>query len=321
MRSSYDSGMMLDDLDSHSLRVVRAIADLGSITRAAESLGYSQPAISQHLRRLESRIGMPLVARAGRGVRLTEAGRVLARHARAVTTALDAAAGELADLRGLRTGRVRLAGFPSASSSLVPRLLSIMEAGHPGVRITYLEAEPPEAVAAVREQTADLAITFGYPGDRADPHRESTRGLAVVPLWKDEMLVALPAGHVLAGADHVDLAGLADESWIGGCPRCRGHLLELTDACGFTPRIGYETDNFVAVLRMVAEGVGVALLPTLAAGSAGTVPGVVLRPTVNRDHRTINLVAAAGSDAVPAIAATADALLALDGTAWGLSGL
>lgn len=313
--------MLLDDLDSHSLRIVRAIADHGSITRAAESLGYSQPAISQHLRRLEGRIGMPLVARAGRGVRLTEAGRVLARHARAVTTALDAAAGELADLRGLRTGRVRLAGFPSASSSLVPRLLNTMEAEHPGVRITYLEAEPPEAVAAVRAQSADLAITFSYPGDKVDPHRESARGLAVVPLWKDEMLVALPAGHPLAGTPEVDLAELAGAAWIGGCPRCRGHLLELADASGYAPRIAYETDNFIAVLRMVAEGVGVALLPALAVGSAGAVEGVVLRPTANRDHRTINLVAATGSDAVPAIAAAADALLALDGTPWGLSEL
>lgn len=311
--------MLPDDLDSHSLRVVRAIADEGSITRAADALGYSQPAISQHLRRLEARIGLPVVSRAGRGVRLTEAGRVLARHALTVTTALDAAAGELDDLRGLRTGRVRLAGFPSASSSIVPRLLSTMEATHPGVRITYLEAEPPEAVAAVRAQTADLAITFGYPGDRVDPHRESARGLAVAPLWRDEMLVALPAGHPLAARDRVDLADLAGEAWIGGCPRCRGHLLELAAGRGYEPRIAYETDNFVAVLRMVAERMGVALLPGLAVGSAGAQPGVVLRSTGNRDHRTINLVGAAGSDVVPAIAATADAIVGLAVDEWRLA--
>jgi DNA-binding transcriptional LysR family regulator len=311
--------MLPDDLDSHSLRVVRAIADEGSITRAAAALGYSQPAISQHLRRLEARIGLPVVSRAGRGVQLTEAGRVLARHALTVTTALDAAAGELDDLRGLRTGRVRLAGFPSASSSIVPRLLSTMEAAHPGVRITYLEAEPPEAVAAVRAQTADLAITFSYPGDRVDPHRESARGLAVAPLWRDEMLVALPAGHRLAERERVDLADLAGDAWIGGCPRCRGHLLELTAGRGYEPHIAYETDNFVAVLRMVAEGMGVALLPGLAIGSAGAQPGVVLRSTGNRDHRTINLVGAAGADVVPAIAATAEAIAGLAVAEWRLA--
>jgi len=98
-----------DDLDAHSLRVVKAISDTGSITAAARQLGYSQPAVSQQLRRLERRAGMPIVERVGRGVRLTEAGRVLARHAAAVTTALDAAAGDLAELRGLRAGRVRIA--------------------------------------------------------------------------------------------------------------------------------------------------------------------------------------------------------------------
>jgi DNA-binding transcriptional LysR family regulator len=110
--------------DAHALRVVKAVADHGSLTAAAASLGYSQPALSQLLKRLEARIGVPLVERVGRRMRLTEAGEVLARHAPAVTSALDAAAGELDELRGLRTGRVRLAAFPSASATLVPRLLA-----------------------------------------------------------------------------------------------------------------------------------------------------------------------------------------------------
>ncbi|HWD62006.1 MAG TPA: LysR family transcriptional regulator, partial [Humibacter sp.] len=103
-----DPGPSLE-VDAHTLRIVRAIVEHGSITAAATALGYSQPAVSQHLRRAEGRIGMPLVARSGRGIRLTEAGRVLAKHAVTITTALDAAAGELAELSGLRSGRVRLA--------------------------------------------------------------------------------------------------------------------------------------------------------------------------------------------------------------------
>ncbi len=307
------------DLDSHALRVVRAVADHGTITGAARALGYSQPAISQHLKRLEARIGMPVVSRVGRGVALTEAGRVLARHASTVTTALDAAAGELADLSGLRSGRVRLAAFPSASSTIVPRLLRTMAATHPGVRITYTEAEPPEAVESVRSQVTDLAITFSYPGDRVDPHRESARGLAVIPLWRDEMVLALPDWHPLASDATIDLAALAGESWIAGCPRCRGHLLELTDKRDFAPRIAYETDNFIAVLSMVAEGVGVALLPSLAVASAGHHPGVVVRPTSNHDHRTVNLVGSVGADQVPAIAAAADVLVNLDAAEWMLT--
>ena len=164
-------------LDLQTVRVVRQISEHGSLTAAAEALGYSQPAVSQQLRRFEERTGIALVERVGRGIRLTQSGRVLARHANAVATAIEAAAGELAEIRGLRAGRVRLVAFPSASATLVPRLIAALGAAHPGIAVTYVEAEPPEAVAAVRADRADLAITFSYPGDRDDPHRASARGL------------------------------------------------------------------------------------------------------------------------------------------------
>jgi len=313
-----DPGTPLE-LDTHTLRIVRAIADLGSMTAAAAALGYSQPAISQHLKREEGRLGMPLLTRAGRGVRLTEAGRVLARHARTVTTALDAAAGELAELRGLRTGRVRLAAFPSASSTIVPRLLRQVASTHPGVSISFTEAEPPEAVESIRAQRSDLAITFAYPGDRDDPHSASARGLAVVPLWRDEMFVVLPPKHPAAGSATVELGELGADTWIAGCPRCRGHLLQLCAASGLVPGIAHETDNFVAVLGMVAAGLGVALLPALALSTATVPDGVAVRPTANRDFRTIQLVGAAGTDQVPAIAAVGTAISGLDPLEWALT--
>ncbi|GAB3610607.1 LysR family transcriptional regulator [Humibacter ginsengiterrae] len=307
------------ELDAHTLRIIRAIVEHGSITAAAGALGYSQPALSQHLRRAEARIGMPLIVRSGRGVRLTEAGRVLARHARTITTALDAAAGELAELSGLRAGRVRLAAFPTASSTLVPQVLRSLQATHPGIGVRYLEAEPPEAVEAVRAQRADLAITFAYPGDRVDPHAEGAKGLVVVPLWHDEVMVVLPSGHPASETDAVDLAALCDENWIAGCPRCRGHLLQLAETSGFRPAISYETDNFTAVLGMVSAGLGVALMPSLALAVSALPADVVIRPTANRDRRTIHLVGAPGSDQVPAIAATVSAILELDAAAWSLA--
>ncbi|MGN6205301.1 LysR family transcriptional regulator [Humibacter sp.] len=307
------------ELDAHTLRIIRAIVEHGSITAAAGALGYSQPALSQHLRRTEARIGMPLIARSGRGVRLTEAGRVLARHARTITTALDAAAGELAELSGLRAGRVRLAAFPTASSTLVPQVLRGLQQTHPGIGVGYLEAEPPEAVEAVRSQRADLAITFSYAGDRVDPHAEGAKGLVVVPLWRDPIMVAIPSGHPAAASDAIALAQLSDENWIAGCPRCRGHLLQLAETSGFRPAIAYETDNFTAVLGMVSAGLGVALIPSLALAVSTLPAGVVIRPTANRDERTIQLVGTQGSDQVPAIAATVSAILELDAAAWSLA--
>lgn len=298
-------------LDLQTVRVVRQVAEHGSLTAAAEALGYSQPAVSQQLRRFEERTGIALVERVGRGIRLTQSGRVLARHANAVATALEAAAGELAEIRGLRAGRVRLVAFPSASATLVPRVIATLGAAHPGVAVTYVEAEPPEAVAAVRADRADLAITFSYPGDRDDPHRASARGLDVRAYGEEPIRLVLPTGHPAAASDVIDLAALRDDPWIAGCPRCRGHLLELADAAGFAPRIAFETDNFVAVEGMVAQGLGVALLPALALDASPRHPDVVIRPTARADVRSLHLVTARGAERVPAVAAAIAALESL----------
>ena len=310
MTGAYDSGMtdasiehLARAIDVQTVRVIRQVAEHGSITAAADALGYSQPAVSQQLRRFEARTGIALVERVGRGIRLTQSGRVLARHANAVTTAIEAAAGELAEIRGLRAGRVRLVAFPSASATLVPRLIATLAAEHPGIAVTYVEAEPPEAVAAVRADRADVAITFSYPGDRDDPHQASARGLDVLAFCDEPMRLVLPEGHPAAASDVVELGTLADEHWIAGCPRCRGHLLELTDAAGFRPRIAFETDNFVAVEGMVAQGLGVALLPSLALDASPRHPGVVTRPTARADVRSLHLVTARGADRVPAVGA------------------
>ena len=295
-------------LDLQTVRLVRHLAEHGTLTAAAEALGYSQPAASQQLRRFEQRTGIALVERVGRGVRLTQSGRVLARHANAVATSLEAAAGELAEIRGLRAGRVRLVAFPSASATMVPRLIAALATQHPGVAVTYVEAEPPEAVAAVRADRADVAITFSYPGDRDDPHRASARGLEVRGFGEEPMRLVLPTGHPAAASAVVDLDALRDEPWIAGCPRCRGHLLELAGAAGFAPRIAFETDNFVAVEGMVAQGLGVALLPALALGASPRHPGIVTRPTARADVRSLHLVTARGAERVPAIGATIAAL-------------
>ena len=313
---TYDSCMTdaSDDdpgFDARELRVVKAIADEGSITGAALALGYSQPAVSQQLKRLEQRLGVAIVERVGRSVRLTDAGRILARHAPAVTTALDAAAGELAELRGLRAARVRLVGFPSASPTIVPRLLAALAQRHPGISLTYVEAEPPEAVEAVREDRTDIALTFSYPGDRDDPHGSSARGLAVQTVGADELLAVLPAEHPAATAEIIDVATLADDDWIAGCPRCRGHLLELCGRAGFAPRIAFETDNFVAVEGLVAQGIGVATLPRMAVESFPQLPGVAVVPLPAGEQRRIHTVTARGADRVPAVRATLNALARL----------
>jgi DNA-binding transcriptional LysR family regulator len=306
------------ELDSQSLRVIRAVADYGSITAAAATLGYSQPALSQTIRRLEEKLGMPVLTRVARGALLTEAGEVLARHAATVLRAMDSAADELSELSGLRSGLVRIAAFPSASSTIVPRLLGDIAKRYPGVRFSYIEAEPPEAVQAVRDHAADLALTFSYPSDPDDPHLASATGLDTRPLWREEMLLVVPRTSEFGDGEPIDLGALSDAGWIAGCPRCRGHLVEVCAASGFAPALNYETDNVQAVLALVAAGLGVALLPSLALAATPLPSGVVTRRPAVADRRTVHLVTARGSARVPAIGATITAIQALDAAAWGL---
>jgi len=306
------------ELDLHSVRIVRAIAEHGTISAAARALGYSQPAISQHLRRAEARLGAPLVVRAGRGVRLTEPGQVIARHAIAITSAFDAAGGELAELVGVRTGTVRLAAFPTASSTLIPRLLTTLRDHHPGLAVTYIEAEPPEALGMLRDGLVDIAITFAYPGDRADPHRDSG-SLESRALFTEPVVLALPRRHPLAGGDSVSLAALGEERWIAGCPLCRGHLLAACEAVGIDPTIGFETDNAIAVLTLVASDLGVALLPRLALATAPIPAGAAVRSTSPSSDRSIQVVTQSGAERVPSIAAALADIQLLEGEDWGLS--
>lgn len=308
------------DFDVHTLRVVRALSDHGSLTATAKALGYSQPAISQLLTRLEKRLGMAVIERVGRRTRLTPAGLVLERHSHRILATMNTAAGELQELQGLRTGRVRLTAFPSASASIVPRLLSELAGIYPDVDITYHEAEPPEAVAAIQENHTDVAITFSHPSSVNSAHRESTTGLQVVDLFRDELRIVMPSEHGLVGHDLVQFSDFKRDKWIGGCPRCRLRLLELCEAEGFTPHLLYETDSATAVLSLVASGAGVAMLSDLAIGPLGLpLDGVSVRSTQAPNYRMIHAVTAIGAHRIPAVNAILKTLGNIS-LAWNESG-
>jgi DNA-binding transcriptional LysR family regulator len=295
-------------IDAAGLRVMRAIAEEGSFTAAAAALGYSQPAISQMVRRLEERTGTVLIERVGRTVRLTEAGQVLARHAGPVLAALDAAEEEVAAIAGLRSGRVRLMAFPSASATLVPRALSLVKAAYPDVRITFAEAEPPESLTALRAGECDLVVAFVYEGLDMGREEEHLESFVVTPLLDDDVRLVVPRDHPLAERDEVDIAEVADETWIAGCPRCRGHLLHMCTTAGYSPNVTYETEDYVAVMGLVAEGLGVALVPDLILRTAQR-PDVVALPVTPASRRAIIAVTTADLSRVPAVKAAVDALI------------
>jgi DNA-binding transcriptional LysR family regulator len=267
-------------LDVTRLRVLVAVARHGSVTAAAHALNYAQPSVSHHLARLEAETGTKLVQRAGRGIRLTDAGRLLAERGAEVIGRLDAAENELAVYSGLRSGRLRLAAFPSALGTIVPAAAAMLHSHHPTVDLRLSEAEPPEALRMLRAGYVDVALIF-----RHEPEGEADRA-AEIPDAREQVLLTEPVELILPLASPelpipaavtevwpADLARFSGHRWIAGCDRCREHLLRQCAAAGFTPKVAFTTDDFVAVQALVAAGLGVTLLPALALRAARN-PGV-----------------------------------------------
>ena len=293
-------------LDVTRLRVLVAVARHGSVTAAARALNYAQPSVSHHIARLEAETGARLTQRAGRGIRLTDAGRLLAERAEEIIGRLDAAENELAAHVGLRGGRIRLAAFPSALGTIVPAAAARLEAEHPGMDLTLAEAEPPEALRMLRAGYVDVALVFRHTQDgiAAAPPADGEDGTRAKLLLDDPIYLvtqacagstaspradrAPPPGErahpaPLDAAAPPDLADFADRRWIAGCERCRSYLLFQCEAAGFTPKIAFTTDDFVAVQALVAAGLGVTTLPGLALRAARH-PGVhaVVLPGAHR---------------------------------------
>src|SRR6187455_2377005 len=156
-------------LDVTRLRVLDTVARHGSVTAAARELHYSQPSVSHHLARLEAESGAQLLQRVGRGIRLTQAGRLLADRAAEIIGRIDAAGAELSAHVGLTAGRVRLAGFSSAIASLVPRAAAVLAGRHPGLQVSLTDAHPLEAIELLRAGKIEVAITFRYDETEAEP--------------------------------------------------------------------------------------------------------------------------------------------------------
>lgn len=210
----------------------------------------------------------------------------------------------MADLAGLRTGRVRLAAFPSASATFVSAALARLADRHPGLDVRLTELEPPEAVALLRGGDCDVAIVFDYPD--VDPG-EDLSGLVRMRLLEDPVRLVLPAGHPRAGDTSVALGELAGERWIAGCLRCRQHLLASAAREGFTPDVRHSTDDYVVVQALVAAGLAVAALPGLALAAA-TRPDVAVTEITGSSRRSVTALVTPEARTVPAVAATLDAL-------------
>lgn len=279
---------MTTDLDPRRLLIFREVARLGSLSAAATALGWTQPAVGQHMQRLERDVGIPLMLRSVRGITLTEAGTALLAHADALASRLTAAETELRAFASMELGTLSLAAFPSAAAVLVPPALANLESRAPALEVRLTEAEPPEAKALVTSGEADLAIIFEH-----EEHEERDGDLVFVPLLDDPLRALVPISHRLAGRVRpIALGDLAGERWVAGCPRCEENLLVTTRAAGFVPDVRHRTDDYVVAQRLVAEGLAVTLLPGLALLAAPARGVAVLAVRTSPERRVGVLVRA-----------------------------
>jgi DNA-binding transcriptional LysR family regulator len=266
-------------LDVKRLRVLHEVARQGSFSAAADALSYTQSAISQQIAALERETGTTLVDRGARGIRMTDAGEALVRHADAILTRITDAEAELEAIAGLRGGRVRLASFATAGSTFVPHAIATFHEQHPEVEILLRESDPEESVPALKAGQLDIAILF-------EPHGAGDMSdLEQVHLLEDPMSVVLPEDHPLASKAKVRLKDLSDESWVqttSSCP-CGVIVADQCRAAGFEPRVAFESDDYLTVQGLVAAGVGVAMIPSL--GLAAYRPDVAIRPLIGANPK------------------------------------
>ncbi|WP_062070355.1 LysR family transcriptional regulator [Demequina sediminicola] len=270
-------------IDAERLLILREVSRHGSKAAAARALTLSEPTVAHHLAALERQAGVPLTTRVGRVTRLTSAGESLLEHANAIADSLASAERAIAQHADLSGGRLRIAAFTSYCAVALPSPLAQFARRYPGVEVGLVETETDDALALLAAGDVDLVIGF------ADDATPAPRDIAVKMLESDEYLAVMPATHPAARRPTIDVATLADDTWISGCQRCRAHLHALANAGGFTPQIAFQTEDYVTVQRLIAEGLGVALLPRMALAASPEVPGIVTAPTTPTSYREVFL--------------------------------
>lgn len=248
--SSTERILLLADVASH-----------GTMTLAADSLGYSVSAISQQIRKLEAEAGQPLVQRHSRGISLTDAGEAVVRHAEQLRARLLSLQYSLDDLAGLRAGTLRMGTFPTAGSSLVPLAISRFQREHPGVELTVRSQRLDGLLRMLSSRDISISLLWDYEWSRLDIPE-----LELQYLMDDPTDLVVSVSHPLASRESVPMSELLDELWV---VRAADHpMIEVltrgANTIGFVPTVAYEANDYQEAQAMVAVGVGVALVPRLA---------------------------------------------------------
>lgn len=279
-------------MDLQQLRSFSAVAHHRHFTRAAAELHIGQPAVSQHVRRLEAELGVRLLSRTTRSVDTTEAGRLLLQRVDRALGELDAGLAELAEVRGLVRGRLSIGAMQWLEPYDLAAALATFNARHPAIDIRVVEEVAGEMLSSVLADRLDVAFV---PIEEGVP-----QGLDAHLLFEDELVLVVPASHPLAGRSYVRMAALADEPFVflREGTGLRRAVEAAARAAGFEPHARFETNELTRVLALVARGLGVSAVTRSVAEAAGEeLVAVGLRPALRRQ---VGLVWRAGRHPTPA---------------------
>jgi DNA-binding transcriptional LysR family regulator len=333
-------------MELHQLVYFEAVARHQHFTRAAGELRVAQPSVSQQIRKLEGELGAPLFHRTRRGAELTEAGRLLLPRARAALEELAAARAEVQSLSALERGTLRVGAPPSVGTHVFPSALALFKARYPGIALVFREGGSLSLVQRLVEGELDLAVVIQASRDRGTPPGppgQPARGpatspapphpaLTTEPLLEERLLLAVPPGHPLggrrgqgggessqrAGRESVALQELREEPFVllrEGVYDLRDQTLAACRRAGFEPRVALDGGEMDSVLRFVAAGLGVAILPetVLRRGAegapAGATPDLLGLPLSDPDLRRTLVLARRRDRAYPAAARAFASLL------------
>jgi DNA-binding transcriptional LysR family regulator len=249
--------MRMSEFTLTGMRAVREVARRGSFSAAADRLGYTQSAVSRQVALTEAAAGRPLFERHARGVRLTDAGRLVVRHAEAMLAEAEAAQQGLADLGARAPGRLRVGAFSTAMAALVPRAIATFAGREPETQVVLREGPSTSLLGRVARGRLDMAVIAS-----AD---EPPEGVVVTSLLDDPLLLAVHSAHPLAGRPSVAADELRRERWIAGSVDPGSVLLGAWTAASWSPDIAYVAKDWTAKLGLVAAGQGVTIVPGLAA--------------------------------------------------------
>lgn len=286
-------------LDVRRLHVLRAVIETGSLTAAADLLSYTPSAVHQHIAALERETGLLLFDRVGRRLQSTAAALALNEQASCIFSAIGDAERLVDGLRSGRTGRIRIAAFPTAGSALVPPAIASFESQFPEVQLDVSVLEPDEAMLSLREGTVDLAVIVQRHG------AQEIEWLSYQHLISDSFNLVLPKQHHLSKRRKISLSDLATDRWISTqrpSPLCQDIASEACRASGFEPNYSLEGDEYTTTISYVAAGLGVSLVPRLALCSVAN-PGVVVRPITTPVAREVYAISRSSQATNPLTAA------------------